>query len=808
MIKHFLLIAFLFLTFFTTLTAQTPEKALENIKTNYTKENIFIHYDKNVYVVGETIWYKAYITAGVIPTPYSTAINVELLNDSGRIISRQILPVLGGAATGALELSKDAPQMTYTIRAYTRRMMNFGSSFFYEKQLQVFNPSKTPAAAVASKETIINFLPEGGNLVAGVANAVAFKVTDKYGYPLDAEGQLKDSKGNEIVAIKTTHDGMGKFYFLPQPDEIYSAEITIKGDLEKVMLPHVKFSGTTLQVQSEGSKKYFIINKEKAGRDELVPAYLLAIMENTVLFRQDISAATDFVRGELPMTKLPSGILQLTLFNKNDQPLAERMLFVNNKDFLLKGDLKTDTVSLKKRGRNSFSFVLEDSFPGTFSIAITDINREISTDSRENIISSLMLSNDIKGYIHNPLYYFEGDDADRQNALDLVMMTNGWRRFNWEQLLNKRLPPLSYKDGNYISVMAKAYRAEKNTLLTNTSINVFVNTRDSASEFLQVDADKEGMISIPGMIFQDTATISFQENAGKDRKVAVSMYQPSLSKLFMSVPRSLVGFVKPIDEGLVKEKFSENIKYAYGYSMDLENQKIISLKDVRLASIRAKSKTKLVQERYLTGLFANGMGKTLDFITNPEKAHHRNIFEYLRGRESSVIVSGGPIDYSINYRSARSLMGGLLPMSIFLDGALVDPFFVATIPLRDIAMVQIRGSGFVGAEGNGAGGVLAIFSKKGEDIERSSRMAGNLSSVKIEGFSPVKEFFSPDYAKTATPGDDKRTTIFWDPYIETVTGKNTVRIPFFNSDHAEKFRVVLTGMTSEGKMLYIEKIIE
>ena len=810
MLKHLLTISFATLISITSI-AQTPEKNLELVKNDYTRESIYFHYDKNNYVAGETIWFKAYLFAGVSPSVYSTSLNVELLNDSGRVISRKILPVLAGSAVGNFDLDKDLPQMNYTVRAYTRRMQNFGNIFFYEKQLQVFNPSKAVGKAPAV-ETRAYFLPEGGNMIAGLPTVVAFKMSDQYGTPLYCEGEIIDREGNNVATFKTVHDGMGKFSFLPQPDQAYTAVCNFAGGMQKIALPAAKISGFSFMIQTASEKKFFLINKEKVANEDQRPAYLLGVMENTVLFRQDLSSAGSLIKGQLPLENLPSGILQLTIFNKQDQPLAERMLFVGNQEYLVKGLFKADTASLVARKKNSFSFTVEDTIPGTYSVAVTDVDREIPTDNRENIISRLMLSNDIKGYIHNPLYYFENNQQETKEYLDLVMMTNGWRNFTWEQIMRKNLPGLSYKDENYISAYGKAYYApNNNVMVTNADMNVFMHGKDSSSEFFTVRIDEKGDFKIPGMIFQDSAKMSFQLNDGKKKSISLSMYNPSLSKLFAAAPRPLLGEIKPVGDLASVPGISATVKELYGSSLatlSLEEEKrLVSLQEIRLASVRAKSKTAIVQQRYLTGLFATGYGKTLDFITYPESGFYRNVFEYLKGRESSLNISGSGTEYFINYRSTRSLAGGALPMTIVIDGVQSDTYYAATIPLRDIAVVQIRGSGFVGAEGGGAGGVLAIFTRKGGDILASPR--DNLSSLSIEGYASVKEFFSPDYAVNndkAVP--DHRTTLYWNPYLETNKENRTLRIPFYNSDQAKKFRVILTGMNAEGKLLYVEKIIE
>lgn len=158
-----------------------------------------------------------------------------------------------------------------------------------------------------------------------------------------------------------------------------------------------------------------------------------------------------------------------------------------------------------------------------------------------------------------------------------------------------------------------------------------------------------------------------------------------------------------------------------------------------------------------------------------------------------------------------SLSGGMVPMAIFLDEMQVSSTLeISTIPMTDIAMIKLYSAGFMGVEGGGSGGTLAIYTKRGDDYYRPYSGRDALGSIKVEGYSPVKEFFSPDYApgKPSPATDDNRSTIYWDPYLQTDPGNKKFSFSFYNSDHAKKFRVVLQGMTADGKLVSIEKVIE
>lgn len=796
------LIAALLLTRF--LPAQTPEKALENLRNNFTTEGIYIHFDKDIYVAGETMWFKAYLHAGTIPSLYSTIVNIELLNDSGKIINKKILPVIGASAAGEFTLPLDAPQMNYTVRAFTKRMLNFGADFFYQRRIQVINPVKALPATNITITPRLYFMPEGGNMIGGIPAVVAFKATNQYGEPIDIEGEITDQSGQAIVSFKPEHDGMGSFAFLPQAGSGYEAHYRYNGQSFKESLPVVRTSGITLFLQKEeNGRQNFIINKEKIANAEMAPAYLLGVMSNEVLFKIGLSSSSKIVKGQLPAKDIPSGILQLTLFTTAHQPLAERMLFINNNDFLINGIFRTDTLSFEPKKKNVFSFTVADTVPGTYSVSVVETAKDLPANSRENIISRILLQNDIKDNIHNPLYYFEPPFTPaKQKQLDLVMMTSGWRRFNWDQVMNNRLPVLSYKDVNYISFAGKAYKDDNKTLLGKTELYAIIKTKDSATDIIVVPVDSNSNVNIGGMIFNDTAMIAFQDITTK-KNVTVGATSSDISKHF-SVKQLIDLSIKPLPKESPLTSMALNL---YSDNKFL-NERIITLENVRLEQKTDKmSKTKIVQDRYATGMFSLSASHVYDLITNPVKTHYRNVFEYLKVNAMGMNISGDGLTYSVNIRNTRSLMGGPIQATLFLDGFETESYALTTIPFSEIALVKVYSNGYAGA-GGGAGGAVAIFTKKGND--RTSISRGGLSSMSIEGFSPVKEFFSPDYDLDITGSlPDNRTTLYWNPYLVTNSENTRITIPFYNTVNTSKgYKVILTGFNAEGKLLYVEKLIQ
>lgn len=788
--------------------AQTPEIALDYVRENYATEKIYIQYDKTSYVAGETIWFKAYIVSGFLPSPFSFSLNIELINDSGVIVEKKILPVINSVASGNFDLDTNSPQSNYTVRAYSRHMINFGESNFYTQIIPVFNPADTRQNVIPAKEYTCYFLPESGNLIGGLKNTVAFKCTDQWGYPASAEGKIVNSAGLQQATFSTSHDGMGKFELTATNGETYTAIATINNSATvKTKLPSVVGSGAMLNVKKENGRTYFYVNNETIFNDDLQPAYLMAVMENVQVFNIPLPKEQKNFKGQIPVTDIPSGILQLTLFNSKNQALCERLMFILNEDFKALGNFTTDTVSTNARAKNQYSFELQDSLDGTFSVAVTDADMELSPNNAGSIVSRFLLTNDIKGYVYNPEYYFENKDEERQSNLDLVMLTNGWRKFNWDQVINKRLPVFPKKDPNFITIKGTAFNESTNRPLGETNLSLFIKSKEAGNNLIIVPISSTGEFEVSGLLFRDTATLYFQNLQAKNKKITATQNSQSISESFRLNNISKFSIVKPLSFTVAEDK----LKNLYTNVLtNNDKNKTIVLDEVKLVT-KAKNPTKLVEERYIrNGVFNSYAAKTLDFINDPTAANNgTNILEYIKGRLSGVTVSGSGANYTLNYRASMSLRSGMIPMTVFLDESQVSASDVATIPMSEIAMVKLYSSGFVGAEGGGVGGTLAIYTKKGDDF---ARIPGEdkLYKMKLEGYSPAKEFFSPDYAikSAAQPRIDMRTTLYWEPNLETNQSEKKLSFSFYNADKVKSIKVVLEGMTADGKLVHIERIVK
>lgn len=795
------LLAFTFIIFVYNSFAQLPEDLLDNVRQNYTNEKIYFHYDKQHYLAGETVWFKAYLMQGFLPATTSTSIKVTLHNDEGKLIDSKILPIVSGTlAIGTFVLPATLKSGSYNIIAHTAQMKNFGSENFYTNSFNVYNPASPKVTDQGKDSVSIYFLPEGGNMIADISNHVAFKCADKWGYPKEVSGTITDTQGKTITTFNSTHDGMGIVEFTPQFGEKYMASYSIaNGIIRNMTLPSVQQEGVKLHVERRDGKIFFEIDKSTVTNERLMPEYLLGVEENSIALKAPLISSSTKITGALPLQNLETGILQLTVFNKMHQPLAERIVFINKEDYSINANFKIDTINLSARQKNVFSFILPDTIKGSYSVAVTDRGQyEMNNKNTENIFSRFLITNQLKGYIYNTAYYLETNDEIHKQNLDLVMLTSGWRRYSWDEILNNKLPKNSYSENSFITIDGIVKNKTTGAMMGNTEITAIIKTKKEEvepMEFVNVRSKDDGSFSLPSLLFQDTAKISFMNSVPTADPLKFEL-KPILLQTNLSVndyKSKASKYEAPADE-LMALLNKDTGTFENG----------ITLNTIFLTSFSKKTALK-TEEKYATTTFGGIANTTLDFIKNPPPSAGLNILEYLKSRLPGVNISGKPGSYSITLRTIINLTGGVPNVTVFIDGVPADPEQASTYSLNDIALVQLYST----SARAGIGGALVLYTKKQSDREgKVSIDRGEM--FLIEGFSPVKEFYSPNYLlpQDASILNDKRSTLYWDPYLTSDGKSNKVSFSFYNSDVAKKFNIIIEGLTKDGKFLHIERVVE
>ena len=775
--------------------AQSIDSTIERYARDYSPEKLHLHFDKASYYPGETVWFKAYIMDGLYPSENSKTLYIDWIAPNGDVVFHSVSPIVDGGTNGQVELPENYEGSFIHVRAYTKWMLNFDTAFLYTKDIRVHS-RKPAAAAKPALITNLQFFAEGGDPVAGIPNTFAFQSTDQWGRPVELRGRITDAAGKFIDSFRTIHNGMGMLHFIPAPGVAYTAQWKdSRGIGGSTPLPASRPSGVTMRVAQAGAQRHI----QLAATGDITPAlqqlHIVGTLHNHVAFKTDVALTPGgTARRIIPVGELPSGIMTITLFDASWNAIAERITFVNNGEFSFQPSVEVKHWGLGKRARNEVEIALPESVNGAqLSVSVTDLS--IERDSSNNIISGLLLNGDLKGYIYNPAYYFtQGENVARD--LDLLMLTHGWRRFKWEDVTAGKLPSFTYpKEKGHLALSGKVFGVPKTLLSGKESILVLLKEKDSATRMVLMPIQTDASFADPNIIFFDTLKVYYQLK---------SKLFGSAEARFMTDRLSTPNY-KSYSKGIINRSFFFDTTGQYYQSMlaaqawkirDLERGKLMENITV---SAKAKPTEKTLDQKYATGIFSGGDGYQFDMINNTSALGYMNVFQYLQGRVPGLQVqmSGGTT--TLGWRGGEPL--------IYLDQMPVDTDLISTLPVSDIAYIKVFRPPFMGGTGGG-NGAIAIFTRRGDDVQ--STPGKGLSNNTITGYTPVREFYSPNYAQfdKRHESPDLRTTIYWNPFVELTPGKKTVRLSFYNNDVTKAFRVTIEGITREGLLTHYEYIME
>ena len=457
----------------------TLYRKVEGFGVGLPQEKAYLHLDNTCYFLGDTIWYKGYVTRsdrGTL-TDLSKILYVELLTPDGYSVERQQLEMEDGTAHGMFVLKDTLYAGYYELRAYTRWMLNFGQceyphvriseDLFYSKKMakeffrdyeklysRVFPVYDKPKEAgdFAKDMTLrpmrryyktpkkkkpkvdLRFYPEGGHLIEGTDGHVAFEINDEEGKHLEAELSIIDSDGKEVAQTRTLNRGRGVFTLTDmKPDDKYKARLHYQDYDYEVKLPEVEKEGYALHVERKDSVLRMIIQGTTESKEELG----IQIQCNGVskAFRKLSPADMRKDTVDIFWASLPTGVNQITVFNGEGRIYADRLFFVNHHDY----DQPLITVEGIKQEYAPFEPIelrmkLLRHHDADVSLAVRDHATDETTYDNGTMLTEMLLASEIKGFVENPGWYFEADDSLHRHALDLLMMVQGWRRHDWRMM--------------------------------------------------------------------------------------------------------------------------------------------------------------------------------------------------------------------------------------------------------------------------------------------------------------------------------------------------------------------------------------
>ncbi|HEV9037550.1 MAG TPA: hypothetical protein VGQ51_13040, partial [Puia sp.] len=471
-------------------SAQKVDSMLGIYADNYPQEKIYVQFDKKIYNAGETIWFKAYVFTGADPSLMSRNFYAELSDPNGVVLQRKVYPIGESSTAGNFDLPKDVKSRHLHFRAYTGWMSNFDTAFYFEKDIRIYDKKldSNTTVTLIPRQDHLQFFAEGGDMVAGVENMVAFKCNDQFGLPVPVKGKVQDKSGKDVLTFASEHDGMGKFVVTPDKDDSLTAVwLDEKGIEHRTGLPEVKQIGVVLRAIPGKQKVLFSVARSAEGGPDFKHLTIIASMHQHLVYKARINLEDNFMSGgTIPTAQLPSGVLVMTVLTQQMVPVSERVVFVNNNEYLFKPELEIALKGVVRRGKNSLTIDVPDTLKSNLSLAVTDATADGEFPDDDNIVSRLLLTGEVKGYVHDPYYYFSGTSDSIAGQLDLVMLTHGWRRIKWESLVRGQLPVIKNPEQDYLSIRADVLGIDPYKIAKDELINVILSKKDSSTQMLQV----------------------------------------------------------------------------------------------------------------------------------------------------------------------------------------------------------------------------------------------------------------------------------------------------------------------------------
>jgi hypothetical protein len=779
--------------------AQSPDSALAKYAAVLPQEKLYIHFDNSIYSPGQTIWYKAYLMRGLDPSDWSRNLYLSFFDASGKPIRQLVAPVVNATAAGSFDVPADYKGEQIQVLAYTSWMLNFDSAFLFRRTLPVIQLQPKTTSATTLSRTTVRFFPEGGDMVEGLSSMVAFEARNSADEPVAVTGTIVDAADKTITDFSAIHAGMGRFNITPQPGVRYRARWqNPAGEIQYADLPAAKPYGITVTGNYHFPNIHFTIQRPASVAENLRRMLVVATINQQVVFKAYASNDKNVIRGTIATSDFPSGVLRLTVFDQSMHPMAERLFFINNEEYKANAALEMDTVQLVQRGKNQLTVHLPDSMPATMSLAVTD--GDAYYDSSQHIASQLLLSSELRGTIYNPAYYFSSDEDSVAQQLDLVMLTHGWRRFIWEDVLAGRKPQLRYaRDSSYLSLEGKIEKLSEARLKKAETVNLIVVAKDSSKQIIASELRPDGSFSEKNLILFDTATVFYQLNKG---------FIPERSKFNLSSAFLRFDTTKRIAGRTAF--LADTTGLARTLAMQAERRRVedlmkkATLKEV-VVTAKAKTRMEELDERYTSGLFSgNFSARQFDVVNDKTAMAFPSVLDYLRGRVAGLdINTSNPMSPVLRWRGAG--------VSLFLNEFPVTPDFLAAYTMSNIAYIKVFAPPFFGSmagtTSSGGGGAISVYTASGADAV--AVVPSRLNSLQVPGYSAVREFYSPDHATTVSnPGTDLRKTLLWVNRIQLDSREPKLTIPFYNNDISESFRIVLEGMTSDGRLIHMSKLVK
>ncbi|MDO1450370.1 hypothetical protein Q0590_29110 [Rhodocytophaga aerolata] len=743
------------------------------------QEKLYIHTDQSVYLTGELLWFKVYYVDGTLhqPLDLSKVAYLEVLDQDQRPVLQAKVALSDGSGNGSFFLPASLNSGNYLIRGYTNWMKNFDKAYFFEKPVTIINTFRQ-IGALPVKDTLhyeVQFFPEGGNLVENIASKVAFRVTDHYGKGVGFKGVVLTAENDTVARFQPQKFGIGHFLFTPLPGNQYKAILRLANGKELIQkLPEIHSLGYTMQLE-ESAAGEINVTVQVASTTPLPHVYLLAHTRQQIKIAQKQALQQNTATFTFSKQVLGDGISHITIFNASNQPVCERLYFKRPEQKLVisaKADQEIHSSRKKVVLDISTQHTSGNPLAAQLSVAVYKTDTLLTGDNL-TLPSYLWLSSDLAGKVESPDYYFTENGPHVQQELDNLMLTHGWRRFSWQQMMKGDRLSLKYipeYEGHL--VQGRIIHTTQNTPAANISAYLSVPGRYPQLYIAQSDSAGELLFAVKEVY--GARQLIAQTNSQRD----------SLYRIELKLPY-----------------FETSSSWQLPY---------FSLAAQTTDALLTRSLSMQTQNTYFAGKrnhFTAFRPDTATFYGSPDARYHLDEYtrfpliedvlkEYVPGvqarkRRGNYYLEVLDLPHKINFTDNPLVVVDGVPVFDMNRLMSYNPFKVKRLDV-------VTRKYYLGPES--FSGVLGFATFTGEVA--GLPLDPGAVILDFEGLQQQREFYAPLYDTPQQQENrlpDFRHLLFWSPTVKTNKDGKT-QLAFYTSDMEGEYTGVLEGITPDGKI--------
>jgi len=772
--KKYLLLPFLLLSCFQLFSQQ---KNVEEAYAEYFKlprEALHMHLNKTTFFKGEEIWFKgyAYDQKNQLSSNATTNINVGIYDAQGKQVKKGLFAAKDGVTYGNFAIDSTFVSGTYYVKAETNWMKNFRENNAFIQKIEIIsNEQISEKKATETARFDFQFLPEGGHIVADTKNNIGFKVINNLGKGVSASGIVYDQEQKQVASFESNTLGMGKFLFQPKKGMHYTAEITLENDVKiSKSLPKAKEQGISLMIKNALDDTIVLEfnTNEQTLANHPDKTYKILIHQNGK-FK---TAALQFsdIQKVVSIEKkiLYKGVNTITVFDNEQRPVLERLLFNDQ-------GIKSTKVNVSKLNTLNDSILLSVkelnlNENANISISVLPETTE-SYNPSHNILSNFYLKPHVKGDIENPHYYFHNMDRKKKYELDMLLLTQGWSRYEWNDIFGSK-PTIRHYFENGITISGRV-----NFPATGIDSMLLHSTKNHAARFVKLDKDQKFELS--GFFLEKDENIRFSYVSKNG-----NLKKPKMYLRFKVADKE-----DQIAEILLQENKSSVATADFTIPKDFFYEKAEALDTVVL---KAENPRLAYKDRFMSD-------PQVTDITEEIYYNYYNVVQFLNLNGFTAAQTGGRV-----FISNRSVRRG--PPAVFLDNRLLrDPAkrILYNLSLSEIARIVIDTHSVVPIVGGTADGIIKIYTRETPLFDFNDTY---LSMKTNKFFTKGKEYYAPNYASYLNPMFQKYGTISWLPTVELNTETPT-SFKIYDT-YTKNITLFIEGISENGNLISERKTIK